>query len=149
MATTPLVILTGNIKIGADELSAVDVADAVTSVKFNGARAVVAIPATLATGEEGRQAGSATYEVEIGYLSDDSSATSLNMILWDALDPIENPTGELYVEATLRPGAVSASNPKWSGRFIVTGSAFGGEVGAVATDSQTFPMTGRPVRETT
>lgn len=148
MATTPFVILTGQCKIGASAGTAVDVKDAVTALTIRGARAVVEIPATLATGEVSRKAGTSTYELEVAFLGDDTATTALTMLLWDALDATTNPTGELYFEGNLHAGVTSASNPKWSGTMIVTGSAFGGEVGTVSVDSQTFPLTGRPTRAT-
>lgn len=148
MATTPFVILTGNCKIGASAGTAVDVKDAVTAFTLRGARSVVEVPATLATGEISRLAGTATYELEIAYLGDDAATTALTMILWDALDPTSNPTGRLYFEGNLHGGTTSATNPKWSGTFIATGADFGGEVGSLSATSQTFPLIARPTRAT-
>lgn len=150
MANTPLIILTGNLKIGASSGTAVDVADAVAAFRIRGMRDVVEIPATFATGTKGKAAGAAQYEIELDYMPDDTAATTLFAMLWDALDPSSNPTGELYFEGTFHgEGAVSADNPKWSGTFVATEAELGGASNELSRTSASFPLTGRPTKVTT
>jgi len=138
MAFAPL-ILTGNLSIDS-----VDVSDQVTAFKFSAARAQIEIPQTFGT-RMSFAAGNDSYEVEIEYLSDTDS-TAISQILWTAL---ADSTGTIVVAGTFRPGAVSTTNPQWTGTAVVTGAGIGGEVNTVGVDSQTFPLTDRPTQVTT
>lgn len=149
MSNTPLAILTGNVKVGASSGTAVDVKDAVVALKIYAKRKTNQIPATFATGTDVPRAGGTAYEVEFDFLPDDTGAATLFSMLWDATDPDDNPTGELYFEGNLHEvGATSADNPKWSGTFIVTDVGIGGASNAIARHSAKYPMTGRPAKAT-
>lgn len=142
MAFEPL-LLTGNLKIND-----VDVSDQVTSFAFTGTRDSIEIPATFGQRKSFR-GGNDSYEVEISYLSD-VDTTALTQIFWAALADADGTpeAGTVEVSGTLRPGAVSATNPEWSGVALVTGTSLGGEVNTVGTDSQTFPLQDRPTQST-
>src|SRR5574341_330285 len=143
MSTTPL-ILKGNLKIGADAGSAADVSDAIFKFRLKATAAEVTIPATLATPETSRK-GAVKYEIEIDFLSNDTASTELFRVLWAAINTAD---GTLYFEGNLRDGATSATNPKWSGNFIVLGAGIGAEAESLSQDSQTYPLTGAPTMAT-
>lgn len=138
MAFAPL-ILTGNL-----EIDGVDVSDQVTSFMFKASRDSVTVPATFGQRKSFR-AGDDSYEVDIAYLSD-TDATALTQIFWTA---IADTDGTVTVAGTMRPGAVSATNPQWTATAVVTGVGVGGDVNTVGVDSQTFPLTDRPTQATT
>lgn len=139
---TPLV-LKGNLAIGIDAGSAVDVSDSITALKITANRDIVDVPATLA-GPKSFRAGGAQYAVEISYLStDEDPDDTVFAMFWTA---IASADGILYFEGSMRDGTVSDANPLWSGEFIVTGAAIGGDAEALSTDSQTFPCVAKPGR---
>lgn len=138
MAFAPL-ILKGNLKINGT-----DAPEQVTSFMFKGAREAVTIPATFGA-RQSVGAGADSYECEIGYLQD-TDATALSMILWDALADDE---GTITVSGTLRAGAIAVGNPEWTATCVVTAAVLGGEVNTVAVDSVTLPCTDRPTKDTT
>jgi hypothetical protein len=144
MATVPL-ILRGNLKIGADSGSAVDVSDAVTKFRIAAQANEVQIPATLSTDATSRKGG-VKYTIDIDYLANDEAATELFRVFWAAVT--QNGEGELYFEGSFRDGAVSAANPKWSGNFVVLSAALGGDADGLATDSSTFPLLAAPAMAT-
>lgn len=135
MAFAPL-ILTGNLKIND-----VDVSEQVTSFKFSGTRDTIEVPETFGSRKSVRGGGD-EYEVEISYLQD-VDATALTVIFWDAL---ADAAGTVTVAGTVRPGAVSATNPEFEATALVTGAGIGGDVNTVGLDSQTFPLLDRPVK---
>lgn len=148
MANVPLVVLTANFKAGASAGTAVDQKDAILSMTIKGGRDLIELPPTFARGKTA-QAGADSYEVEIEYMPDDTGAATFFAQLWDALDPATNPTGEVYFEGTLHgTGAVSASNPKWSGTMIVTEAALGGTANTLSRKSSTFRLKARPTKVT-
>lgn len=137
MAFAPLVLT------GTPEIESTDVSDQVMSIVFSGTRDSVNIPATFGTSPS-FAAGNATYEVTINFLQD-VDATAISEILFTEL---ADATGTIDVGATVRAGAVSASNPKYTGTAVVTGWELGGEVNTVGTNSVTFPLTARPTKVT-
>ncbi|CAN5838268.1 hypothetical protein BH24ACT5_BH24ACT5_04790 [soil metagenome] len=136
----------GNLKIGVDAASAVSVADAVTEFALSFSRPTKSVKPTLATGEESVRAGAPSFEIKITYYTDDVAAAGASNLLLGSLDTAD---GRMYFEGSLHEGVVSATNPKHSGFFYVTGAGLGGEVGEVAEDSQTYPLTGRWMTSTT
>lgn len=132
-------ILKGNLKLGTTAETAVDVSEEVTTFKVMGEVSVVEIPPTLAR-ERRNRGGSATYSLEIGYLSSDE-ADGVFRLLWAA---IGSQSKELYFEGSMRDDVVSADNPLYTGRIIVVGAAVGGEAEALSTDSNTYPMVEAP-----
>lgn len=138
MAFAPL-ILTGN-----QTANGTDVSDQVMAFKVTGARERVQIPATFGLRRSFR-AGDDTYEVQIDYLSDTDS-TSLSQVFWDAIGDVD---GTIELTGTMRPGAISATNPAFTMTAVVTGVGIGGTVNTVGVDSQTFPLTDRPAQDVT
>jgi hypothetical protein len=146
MSTTPLVIEGGVFKCGVTGGALTDYSDAVTKVVVQATAAAVNIPQTLATPETARK-GSVKYEIVLDYLSNDTSLTAELFELFFqnigvGLD------GLMDFEVQLRAGAVSATNPKWSGTLVLVTASVGGDVGGLSTDSGTFPLTAAPVRHT-
>ncbi|OSZ58667.1 hypothetical protein OQI_20385 [Streptomyces pharetrae CZA14] len=69
------------------------------------------------------------------------AATELDSILWPLLGTV------VPFEVRADQGAVSASNPKWTGNVLIKGWApLTGSVGDEATVSQTFPTSGAVTR---
>lgn len=137
MAFAPL-ILRGNL-----EINGTDVSDQVTSFTIRGARDTIDIPATFGT-PKSFAGGDDTYEVEIQYLPD-VDTTALTQIFWTALSDDD---GTITFGGTMRFGATSATNPRWTGTALVTAVGIGGQVNTVATDSVTFPCVDRPTQST-
>lgn len=143
MSTTPLVITDPVILIGG-----VDFSDAVMKATLHVDGNEVEIPATFAT-PIGARRGSVKYSIELEYFSNDTSATAeLFGVFWTAAtDP--DGSSNLTVSIRYRQAIVSATNPCWSATMVILATALGGSAGDLSTDSQTFPLTGKPVRSTT
>lgn len=137
MSLTPLVVLTGEFKMGADSGTATSYKSDVSSVEVNEMRASVTVPATLETGAEGKKAGAYSAEITINVIGDLTS-TSLYSKLRDA---VRNGT-ELYWEGLLKPGSVGVTNPKYSGLVAVTAAKIGSAVGGLSQFSVTLPVNG-------
>lgn len=144
MATSGPLILKGNLKLGASVGSAVEVGDAVTALKLQFVRDMVAIPATLGAGKY-QKAGGVEYQVQIDYFANDGS-TSADVfgLLWATATDDE---ALMYFEGSLRNGAVGANNPKWAGTFVVNGAQLGGAAEDLSTGSNTFILLGAPSRQ--
>jgi hypothetical protein len=149
MATTVLVTK-GLVKIGAstgvlatDIAAAVDFSDAILSAKISVNVDTIEVPPTLATPKVGR-AGSKKYQLDLGYLSNDTSLTTeLFSVLWTAAG---TPDCTLVFAFQARDGAVSATNPQWQGYFIVDSASLGGTAEALSEGSGSFQLTAAPVR---
>lgn len=127
--------------LGTFTLNSVDVSAEVTSVILKGMTNDIAIPATLTAGIT-HAAGAVKYQIEIQYLSDDSSTTAtLFGILWTAIGTASK---ELPFTIRLRPGVESPTNPQWSGTLVVPGADLGGDVEGLSTGSITATLTGAP-----
>lgn len=137
MAFAPL-ILRGNLEVDGN-----DVSDQVIGFTFRGTRDEIEIPATLGV-RKSWAGGSDEYEVEISYLPD-VDATAITQIFWTALADNE---GTIEIGGTLREGATSATNPRWTGVALVNASGIGGDVNTVAQESVTFKLLDRPTQET-
>lgn len=126
---------------GTFTLNSIDVSAEVTGVILKGMTNDVQIPATLTNGIA-HAAGATKYQIQIDYLSDDSSTTAtLFGILWTA---IGTATKELTYAVRLRPGAKGSTNPSWSGTLVVSGADLGGKVEDLSTGSITCILTGAP-----
>jgi hypothetical protein len=140
-------VIVGGLKVGASAGTAVDVSGVVASFRFQCDRDLVPIPPTLASTVRSTRVGFADWTVELVYFSnpDATSATLLTRQFIAAVaDLAASPPGSLYYEGTFKAGPVSTANPKWSGRFLVTGVGYGGGVGEVSSDTETFPLTAAP-----
>ena len=146
MAGGPIVVI-GNLKIGASSATATEVGGVVSSFRLQGTREIVPIPPVLTATVRDNRVGWSDWTLAISFYSnpDATSASFLTRLLLAAMvDTAASPPGSLYYEGTLKGGTVSTSNPKWSGRFLVAGVGYGGQVGEVSTDSQTYPLTAAP-----
>lgn len=74
--------------------------------------------------------------------NDDFAAAALDGIIWPLLGTV--------VSFEVRPtqGVVSATNPKYTGSVLVSGTKFGGEVAKVAEKDVTFSTSGAVARAT-
>jgi hypothetical protein len=129
--------LKGNLKLGPTPGTAVEFGASITAFIIKRTRASVAVPATLATGRESESAGALSEAVQIDFFSS-TAASSVWAELYDAID---TDSSQLYFEGTLNPGAVSADNPRFSGYITVLTLDTGATVGALRTQSQTYPVT--------
>ena len=129
-------ILKGNI-----EIETVDVSDQVASLTFMGSRDSVNLRATYGVSKSFAP-GDDSYECGID-LNQGVEATDLSMILFDQLTDAE---GTIVVSGTFKPGAISATNPKFTGTALVTSFEIGGEVNTEGTSTFTFPLLARPVK---
>jgi hypothetical protein len=129
--------LKGNLKLGPTPGTAVEFGAAITAFVVKTERESVTLPATLATGRASEAAGAMKQMVQIDFFST-TAATSVWAELYDA---IITDSAELYFEGTLNPGAVSADNPRWSGYITVMTLDTGATVGALRSQSQTYPVT--------
>lgn len=74
--------------------------------------------------------------------NDDFASGSVDATLW----PLLNTSTTFELRPT--SGAVSATNPKWTGSVQVNSLSVGGGVGELAAKSVTFPTTGAVTRAT-
>lgn len=144
MAFAPL-ILQGNKLIGPGNAGTlVNVDDQVIEFRVVAKRSTTEIPATFGK-RKSYAAADDEYALEIRFLQD-TDATALSEVLWTALG---DPTGTINFSATMRDGAISATNPAWTGIAIVTGSDLGGKVNDVGVTTVSFPLVDRPVKDVT
>lgn len=141
MSFSGVLVLKGNLKIGPVAGSLVDVSEQVTGYTIMASRDTVQVPATL-SGPKSARAGGVQYQLKVDYFASDGSASDdLLRVFWATFGTAD---GQLAFSANTEDGATSATNPLWSGTFIVTGAQLGGAAEGLSTDSQTFPMTGAP-----
>jgi hypothetical protein len=133
-------ILKGNLAVGTDSLTAADVSDQVLGFTIIAERDTVDIPATLASAKS-KRAGGVAYSIKIDFFSSDGDDADLFRVFWDTFATAD---GQLYFEGSVADDAVSATNPLWSGTFIVTGAQLGGDAEGLSQDSQTFPLIAAP-----
>lgn len=138
MTTTPLIVT------GLLTVATVDFSDAITKAVLVAEADEIVVPATLAGPKVSRKGG-VKYSLQLDYLSNDVSATAeLFGVLWTE---VTNPAGAgLAFELQMRDGTVSATNPKWTGTFIVLATQLGGDADGLSLSSSTFPLTGVPTR---
>lgn len=127
-------ILRGNLKVND-----ADVSSQVFEFEFRGERDEIEIPATFGHRASVR-GGDDRYEVRIVYRQGVDPA-DLSMIFWGAL---ADGDGTIVVSGTLRAGAVSATNPMWTGVALVAGVGLGGVAYTPGEDSQTLRLLDRP-----
>lgn len=122
---------------GASSGPLVDYKNYISSLVVNKERSSVTIPATLGTGRETTKAGTLMESVTITFHSDLAAAS-----FWGEMyDAISTDDAELYFEAVLNEGAVSADNPKFKGTIVVLTLETGADVGSLRQQSQTYPVT--------
>jgi hypothetical protein len=127
--------LKGNLMMGVITADT-DVSAWVTRLTVQRLRESIAIPGTLATGQASVAAGAESDNLIIDFFSDLSAEAPFDLFE----QAIESATSELMFEGTLDPGAVSATNPMYSGTAVILGLDIGGTVGQLRSQSQTFPI---------
>lgn len=138
-------VLTGNLQLQAhggtdDDSTGTAAADEVFEFRIDAQVAAVTVPATM-TGVEHGRGGAADYSVTIGYLSNDL-AGSLFRLLYANLG------STMVFAGSMRNTTVSATNPEWTGEFVVTEAALGGMSQQLSQGTATFPMIAAPSRLT-
>ncbi|MEJ7724088.1 MAG: hypothetical protein WKF64_07275 [Ilumatobacteraceae bacterium] len=111
----------------------VDYKNQITAIKWVFGREKNTIPPTLGTGTEDIEPGTRQRTLEVTFLNQLAQAGFYRRLL-TSIDA----DGELDVDTLLSDAAVSASNPRRSGRVIVPEAAMGGQVGALRTTTSTF-----------
>jgi len=131
--------LTGNLMMGvAPGPPATDISAWVTRMTIQRTREGITVAGTLATGVASTVAGAEHDNLIIDFYSDLSATAPFGLFE----TAIQTPNAELLFSGSLDPGAVSATNPKWTGTAIILGVDIGGTVGQLRGQSQTFPIKG-------
>lgn len=150
MSTGTSILTVGNLKVGESVSTCTEIGDVVTAFRIQGTRDTIAVPPTLATQVENNRAATQRWTLQMDFFSDPNATAATDLFnrllaaMADTTGAFGSPPGSLYYEGSIQDGSVSTSNPKWSGRFLVTGLGWGGTVNELSLDSQTFPCTGAP-----
>lgn len=136
--------LEGNIKFGATFATLTDYSAEVTQLTIHKARNTVEVPGTFFNAQADQRAGTKNHTLEVVFFTDMATTS-----LWDELETaIETSTAEVWWGATFFTGGVSASNPHYYGKAIVTNLDTGGVVGDLRSQSLTFPIvSGYPLKD--
>lgn len=131
-----MIQLEGAILFGSDDATAVDVSAEVFRVTINEERATSTRRPTFANATESVRAGAsrATATIAFEELLDPTESAAHA----EATAAIRRDDARMYLSATLKPGAVSASNPRYHGYVVVDSVTTGGEVGAELEQEQTW-----------
>lgn len=141
MAFAPL-ILQGNKQIGPNNAGAlVNVDIQVIDFRVYGERDMIEIPATYGK-KMSFGAGNDKYKLEIRYLMD-NDVTALSEIFWTALG---DAVGTINFKASMRSGAISATNQAWIGIGVISNVDVGGTVNSVGISTVTIPLLDRPTK---
>lgn len=128
--------LEGNIKMGADEGSAVDVSADVYKVTISEERESVTRRPTFAKATQHNKAGASMAAATVAFEQNlDPTSSPAHKEITAA---IRTSGAVMFLSGTFAPGAVSATNPEYKGNVIVTAVDTGGEVGAVLEQEQTW-----------
>lgn len=122
---------------GTVTLASTDYSSEITSCVLRRQRRTSVLPPTFGNKIESAKAGAEYNELTINFINEKAASK-----VWSELfDAIDTDTGEIAFTAKLDDGATGSDNPEFSGTIVVTGAEFGGTVGQVNTQSQTFPIT--------
>jgi hypothetical protein len=128
--------LGGNIQFGPAPGSLVSYSNDISSVVLNRRRPGQTKPATFGEPETTQKAGADEYQLTVNFFHDEGDVANFWAGVWDAMD---TDAGELYFEATLKPGTVSATNPKFTGYVVLVDLDTGGTVGQWKQQGKTWP----------
>lgn len=138
--------LKGSFKIALAGNALVDVSASISSMKRNGQKATVTVPAVLSTAQSSVAAGDKTESITIRFHSG-IEATSL----WARLSSIfASADSAADWEAIFDPLPVTADNPRYSGThaggngLILLNLDQGEDVGALRQQTLTMPLEGPP-----
>jgi hypothetical protein len=113
----------------------VDFSEEVSSLVFKSARDSIAKPASFANARKVTKSGALEYSCVINLMHDESDSLGLHKFLWDAIE-----AGlEVGARASFKPGAVSATNPGFTGILAIVGLDTGGTVNEWKQQGQTYP----------
>jgi hypothetical protein len=129
--------LNGVIRIGPVAGTLVDVSDAVSALVINTKVEMVQRPPTYGNPNKEARKGSIEDQVTLVFHADEAPSTGLWAVLYDAAR--NSATGELAFDAVYRAGAASASNPRFTGIFLVSDIDTGTPVNEWKAQSKTFP----------
>jgi hypothetical protein len=131
--------LEGNIQLGTGPGSVTDYSLDISALVINRRRNTVTKPGTFGNPVVEEKASTNQYTVTAVFAGNEGDATGVWAEIWDAMD---TDASEVYFEGTFKEGAVSASNPKFTGYIIVTDTDAGGTVGELKQQSKTWPARG-------
>lgn len=130
---TPLV-LRGHLKVGG-----VDVSKQVRAFRIRGTSDIAERPPTAANPVWRPARAGQRWFLQFT-LSTSPVAGTLTRMLWDAFTG----TGLLEFEGALTQDPITPDNPLWTGEFLVSEWAVGGDRSTRMTETPTFRLTGAP-----
>jgi len=128
-------ILRGNLKLGDDAATAVDVSLLVTQFELLLQATAVLVPQTFGSVAQETRKGPETNTLTLTYFNEDGVDT-VSALLVAAFEA----GTDLYFEGTLQPGAPSATNEVWFGTIAQTTTMKGGTAGALGQATSTLPV---------
>ncbi len=129
----------GVAKFGPTAGTVVDYSSAVTSVDLEFEAGQNDVPATLATGETGYEPGAKARNLALNFLSE-GALTSLFTEFETAFEAASGEGADVFFEVTLKQGATSATNPKFTGRIFIDAVSIGGNRNTVRSQSRTYKI---------
>jgi hypothetical protein len=121
--------------LGASTGPLVEYGEQVSSLVIGWNRATVERKPSFANATSVKRAGALSEQVSAKYIGDDTDATGFWALIYTA---ITTPPCEVYFEATMKVGAVSATNPKYKGFICIADLDGGGTPGETKDQSKTW-----------
>lgn len=137
--------LEGNIKFGLDPLTLADFSDEVSSLVITTTINTTTRPPTFASARPQQKKGSLSDTVAVNFFQEESDATGLWLLIWDAQRDDDTDTGgrepgEIYFSATFKPGLADPdTNPQFEGWLLPTALNTGGTPSEYKQQNQTWP----------
>lgn len=128
--------LEGNIQLGSGPGSLTDYSLDISALIIEKIRNTVQKPGTFGNANVEEKASTTQYRVQVVFAGNEGDATGVWAEIWDAMD---TDTSELYFEGSFKEGAISATNPRFTGYMICTQNMAGGTVGQLKQVSVTWP----------
>jgi hypothetical protein len=129
--------LNGVIRIGPVSGTLVDYSADISALVINTKIETVQRPPTYGNPNKEARKGSIEDQVTLVFNADESPATGLWAVLYDAAR--NSATGELAFDAVYKSGSVSASNPRFTGILLVSDIDTGTPVNEWKAQSKSFP----------
>lgn len=129
--------MSGRIQLGGNiTVNAVDYSEDIAEFVIQRKRPGTTRPATFGDPTVQQKAGADEYMVSINFFHDEGDASNFWAEAWAAMDTA---SAELPFTGTFKPGAVSPTNPKFTGILVLTELDTGGKVGDWKGQQKTFP----------
>ena len=124
---------TGSVKFGPAAGTLTDYSASVTSLSFEQEADEQTIPATFASGEVGYEPGPKVRRMAINFLTE-----SIPTGLYDEFETAFEGGTSVFFETTFKTGAVSATNPKFTGEIVIDSLSLGGTRADIRQQSRTY-----------